>query len=87
MKKAILILSVILTSFAAFSQTKVVKDASGNYVTQKAVKKESDDKPTGATFTTAKGESYPVMISVNGKLYVNRTSKAGNSYKQYLKAE
>ena len=88
MKKVTLILSMILATSVAFSQTKVVKDANGNFITQKAPKKDSEDKQTGQTFTTAKGEQFPVYISEKGKYYVIRTSKeTGNSYKQYLKTE
>jgi hypothetical protein len=88
MKKVTLILNLFLASSMAFSQTKVVRDSNGNFVTQKAPKKESEDKQTGQTYTTAKGESFPVYISEKGKYYVIRTSKeSGNQYKQYLKIE
>ena len=88
MKKVTLILSLFLASSVAFSQTKVVRDAEGNFITQQAPKKQSENKPTGKTFTTAKGDQFPVYITDKGKYYVLRTSKeTGNEYKQYLKTE
>lgn len=88
MKKTTIIIALILSSFVGFSQTKIVRDANGNFVTQKAPKKASEDKPTGQTFTTSKGEEFPVYVSDRGKYYVIRTSKeTGNQYKQYLKIE
>lgn len=39
----------------------------------------------GSNFITAKGESFPVWKSANGKLFVIRVSgKTGNPYKQYI---
>lgn len=68
------------------SQT-VKQDATGNYYAVKAAKDTTTTyKATGKTFTTSKGETFPVYESKNGKLFVIRTSKAtGNTYKQYLK--
>lgn len=88
MKKVTLILTLLLAVSTGFSQTKVVRDTNGNFITQKAPKKQSEDKQTGQTYTTAKGESFPVYISEKGKYYVIRTSKeSGKEYKQYLKIE
>jgi hypothetical protein len=88
MKKVIVIVGLILASTMTFGQSKVVRDANGNFVTQNTPKKASEDKPTGNTYTTAKGEQFPVYVSKNGKYYVLRTSKeTGNIYKQYLKTE
>jgi hypothetical protein len=88
MKKVTLIVGLFLASSLAFSQSNVVRDANGNFVTKTTPKKASEDKPTGKTFTNAKGEEFPVYESVNGKLYILRTSKeTGNIYKQYLKIE
>lgn len=72
--------------FGASSQT-VKQDANGNYIAVKAANDTTNTggKATGKTYTDAKGNVYPVMISKNGKLFVIRTSKAGNQYKQYLK--
>ena len=87
MKKLTLILSLFLASSLAFSQTKVSKDANGNYIQVKATRKASEDKPTGQTLTLSNGDVYPIYESVNGKLYIKRISKNGNEYKQYLKTE
>ena len=83
-----LLLLCIALCFAdnAWSQT-VVRDAKGNYTAVKGLKigKEAD-KPTGNTYTDAKGIVYPVYVSDKGKVYVIRTSaKTGNQYRQYLK--
>lgn len=88
MKKTIATLSLILAVSIGYSQTKVARDSSGNFVAVKYTKKASEDRLTGQTYTTAKGETFPVYISEKGKYYVIRTSKeTGNQYKQYLKTE
>jgi hypothetical protein len=86
MKKLVIILSLFLASNLAHSQN-VTVTAAGNYMAIKATRDSAGTsaKPTGKTFTDAKGNVYPVMISKNGKLFVIRTSKAGNKYNQYLK--
>ena len=66
MKKTAIIIALIFSSFVGISQTKIVRDANGNFVTQKAPKKASEDKPTGQTFTTSKGEEFPVYVSEKG---------------------
>ena len=85
MKKIILMLGVC-ASLCAHSQT-VKRDANGNYTA--VVRNDSTTgKPTGNTYTDAKGNVYPVMVTKTGKLYVIRTSaKTGKQYKQYLKVE
>jgi hypothetical protein len=83
-----LFISVAIFSFTFDSHGQTVKvDASGNYVAVKSVKSDSASyKSTGRTYTDTKGNSYPVMISSRGKLFVIRTSKTtGNPYRQYLK--
>lgn len=88
MKKAIVTLSLFLAISTGYSQAKVTKDANGNFVSAKASKQVSEDKPTGQTYTTSKGETFPVYVSERGKYYVIRTSKeTGNQYKQYLKVD
>ena len=86
MKKLLLILTIICASNLAHSQN-IVKDSQGNYMAVKAPKDstETSAKPTGQTYTDAKGNIYPVMVSKNGKLFVVRISKTGNKYNQYLK--
>lgn len=76
-------LFIALTSLSA--QT-IVKDAQGNY---KAVKAQKDstkvaDISTGNTFTDTNGNTWPVYKTKSGRVYALRTSKSGNTYKQYL---
>lgn len=73
----------IMGLVVAGNAQQVKQDAQGNYYAVKATKDTSITyKPTGKTFTTSKGETFPVYVSKNGKLFVIRTSKAtGNQYK------
>jgi hypothetical protein len=83
--KLLITLAIILgLSFGLHAQT-VTKDAQGNYTAVKAPKIDEKPTDTGKTFTDTKGNVFPVYVSKNGKLFVIRTSKAGNQYKQYLK--
>jgi hypothetical protein len=85
MKKLILITASILAFTLGYSQT-VRKDASGNYVAVVSVRDSTSAKNTGQTYTDAKGNVFPVMISKAGKLFVVRIStKTGAKYNQYLK--
>lgn len=87
MKQTIaIILLAIAMCFAdnVFSQT-VTRDASGNYFAVKKQTVATVGKPTGNTFTDTKGIVYPLYESERGKLYYTRTSKAGNTYKVYIK--
>jgi hypothetical protein len=83
----VLFIALMLGSFISNAQT-IQKDANGNFY---ALKHSSSDSSkvtnTGKTFTNAKGEVNQVYQSVKGKLFVYRTSKAGNVYKQYLKID
>ena len=84
MKKAILFFSLLVAAATVTAQN-VTRDASGNF---HQVKKEAADssRKTGNTYTTEKGEVFPVYVSKNGKFFIIRTSKnTGNQYKQYLK--
>jgi hypothetical protein len=79
---------VALFSFTFDTSAQTVKqDAAGNYVQISAAKDTTTAsyKDTGKTFTNSKGETFPVMISTRGKLFIIRTSKNGNQYRQYLK--
>lgn len=82
--KIIIIWLLVVVSLASNAQ-KVTRDAKGNYIAVKATQSAESSKPTGKTYTDSKGNVYPVYESKNGKLFVIRTSKAGNQYKQYLK--
>jgi hypothetical protein len=85
MKKATIVLGLILASAMAFSQPKLVKNDNGDYVMQKAVK--TEDSLTGKRVISADGNEYPIYVSKNGKYYIKRVSKSGNEYKQYLKLD
>ncbi len=63
------------------------QDATGNYVSIKSKMDSTSAKATGKTYTDDSGNTYPVMISKNGKLFIVRTSKTGSRYNQYLKLE
>lgn len=86
MKKLILIPALFIV-FCAGAQTKVVKDANGNYVALSHKADSTRNKATGKTFTDSKGKTYPVYESVNGKLFYYRTSRNGNVYKAYIKTD
>lgn len=83
MKKMIVAVLLLLCLHSTGQNAR--QDASGNYV---AIKKElAKGKPTGKYFTDAKGQKYQVFESARGKLYYERTSKTGNTYKVYLRLE
>jgi hypothetical protein len=85
MKKLILTIAIALTSLITVAQPKSTKDAQGNYLQVKSDHESTPAKITGKTFTTSKGEVFPVMESKNGKLFIVRTAKvSGKQYKQYL---
>lgn len=84
MKKLLLIAYLFIVTVCHAQQAK--KDGSGNYVAVKRADTTAN-KATGHTFTDSKGKAYPVYISVNGKLFYYRTSKAGNVYKAYIKVD
>jgi len=87
MKKVMLILIVTLFCAGVNAQT-IKKTADGNYIQQKRTTSDSvGGKVTGSTFTTSKGDVYPIYLSINGKAFVIRVSKNGNKYKQYLKLD
>lgn len=82
MKKLMLIIAVLFATNCTFAQN-ATQDKTGNYVAVKSPAKTGKD--TGKTFTDNKGNVYPVLESVNGKLYYMRTSKTGYVYKCYIK--
>lgn len=85
MKHLILISILFFSALAGHSQTTIKQDAQGNYVAIRDTTKATGATPTGKTYTDTKGNTFPVMISKSGKLFVVRTSKTGNQYNQYLK--
>lgn len=83
MLKTLITIGSLLLCLTASAQH-VTKDKNGNYT----IAKRSDttaNKPTGHTITDRDGKVHPVYISVRGKLFWLRTSKAGNVYKCYIK--
>lgn len=82
-------LMVALFSAMSGNAQSVKQDANGNYIAVKAINDSTHTsaKDTGKTYTDTKGNTYPVMISKNGKLFVIRISKTGNRYNQYLKID
>lgn len=85
MKRIITIIAIAVVA-TAHSQTRVIKDATGNYVASRKADT-TGSKATGKSFTDSKGKSYPIYESVNGKLYYYRTSRSGNVYKAYIKID
>lgn len=80
----VLVLGIVITGH---TQT-VTKDSMGNYHPTKVARKILDTvhyKTTGKSFITNKGDKYPVYESPTGSIYIVRTSKNGNQYRQYLK--
>lgn len=87
MKKLLLILTLIAACLTTYSQN-TVKNKDGNYSAIKTTTTGTTGaKPTGKTYTDSKGVIYPVLISKNGKLFIIRTSKAGNKYNFYLQVD
>jgi hypothetical protein len=70
---------LLLLMYTAPARAQMVQDAQGNFTMIIA-----QAQSTGKTYTDAKGNIYPVMQSINGKLFIVRTSKTGKVYKQYL---
>jgi len=89
-KAIIIIITALLLGticIVAGAQTKVITDKQGNYtaVVKTGAKQGGKATATGRTFTDAKGKTYPVYESKNGKLFIIRTSaKTGKNYNQYL---
>src|SRR5436190_1601661 len=84
---AIIILALAIgCSDNLFAQS-VTKDAQGNFHAQTRAQQDSSTATaTGKTYTDAKGETYPVFQSKNGKLFVRRVAKtSGRTYNMYLK--
>ena len=82
--------SILFVLFVTISNAQTNYQQSGNTLTEIKIPatKESLTKNstlTGYTFIATDKKSYPVYQSVNGKLFIVRTSKTGTFYKQYLK--
>lgn len=85
MKKLILFtLVLVLSIVSGYSQKKVVVDDKGNYTVVQSAAKKTADEDTKKVFIDAKGNKYPILKSINGKLYYWKTAKSGNLYKVYI---
>lgn len=85
MKRLILIASLFIV-VTAHAQTKVIKDAQGNYKVTSG-RDTSAGIATGHTITDKDGKVHPLLISSRGRLYYMRTAKSGNIYKCYIKVD
>lgn len=71
---------------AASAQVRVVKDASGNYIS--ASTDTIPDVNTGLVYKDSKGVKYPIYKSSKGKYYIKVTAKTtGRVYRKYLSFE
>lgn len=85
MKKLfILVLVLVLSIVSGYSQKKVVVDDKGNYTIVQSAAKKVADVDTKKFFIDAKGNKYPILKSINSKLYYWKTAKSGNLYKVYI---
>jgi hypothetical protein len=82
MKKLILISLLMLAAKFGFSQTIYTYYTVDSFVVQVTVKEKP--KFTGKYFITANGQIYPIMVSSQGHFFIERVSKNGKKYKQYL---
>lgn len=87
MKKSIILIASLFIIATAQAQTKAVKGADGNYTVKshRDTSGKSTGTPTGHTITDSKGNVYPLLKSINDKLYYLKTSRNGNVYKVYVK--
>lgn len=76
MRKLILFTLVLVLSItSSYSQKKVVVDDKGNYTLVQSAAKKVADVDTGKFFIDKTGQKYPILKSVNNKLYYWKTSK------------
>lgn len=82
-------ITACLLASKAQAQTKVIKDAQGNYHVAKrdTSAAKATGKPTGHTITDYDGKVHPLLLSPKGKPYYMRTSKNGKLYKCYVKID
>ena len=74
----VLILGLLALSMGMKAQNVIRK---GNQFEQVDSQK---SRKTEYTYKTRDGKVYPVFLSPRGKAYINRVSKNGKEYKQYL---
>ena len=86
MKRIILSIMFALSTLTICAQGTYTR--TGNNFTQVTVQKQSEATKTRLTYTTTKGEVFPIYLSKNGRAYIIRVSKkTGKEYKQYLGEE
>lgn len=85
MKKLIFCLFMALLSCTSYAQV-ARKDNTFKSTTTQTTK--SEGQQTKYTWEDKKGNKYPIYITKNGAVYINRKSaKTGKNYKQYLSKE
>lgn len=78
---------LIIIAIALFSLTTTMAQTTwkGNTIIEATTTTKAEKTPF--TYQTKDGKTYPIYISAKGSCYINRTSKAGKQYKQYLGKE
>lgn len=82
--KIMILIGIFLLSSTILNAQNAKVTPSGNY--EATTKAQTPGILVNKTFTTAKGEVFPVLKNNTGKLYVVKISKkTGKEYKMYLK--
>ena len=85
MKKLIFCLFIALLSCTSYAQVAREGNTFKSITTQTT---KSEGQQTKYTWEDKKGNKYPIYITKNGAVYINRKSaKTGKDYKQYLSKE
>lgn len=85
MKKLIFCLFMALLSCTSYAQVAREGNTFKSTTTQTI---KSEGQQTKYTWEDKKGNKYPIYITKNGAVYINRKSaKTGKNYKQYLSKE
>ena len=85
MKKLIFCLFMALLSCTSYAQVAREGNTFKSITTQTT---KSEGQQTKYTWEDKKGNKYPIYITKNGAVYINRKSaKTGKNYKQYLSKE
>ena len=85
MKKLIFCLFMALLSCTSYAQVAREGNTFKSITTQTT---KSEGQQTKYTWEDKKGNKYPIYITKNGAVYINRKSaKTGKDYKQYLSKE
>ena len=85
MKKLTFCLLMALLSCTSYAQAARARNTFKSITTQTT---KSEGQQTKYTWEDKKGNKYPIYITKNGAVYINRKSaKTGKDYKQYLSKE